>query len=168
MLILLSLIQLQRQFRRLPALVRGYLVRRLMRTDKVVTLKRTITDTSRILVQFKTNLLRESGGRLVVTHSDISFHKRLCDQLEAACRQFYAVFIELPLARRLEIIAQHREHLKQGARYLESRRTAMSSSSSASVASSRPVSTGHHHQHHHQIIYHNSKQQQQPALLNLM
>ena len=141
-----------------------------MRTDKVVTLKRTITDTSRILVQFKTNLLRESGGRLVVTHSDISFHKRLCDQLEAACRQFYAVFIELPLARRLEIIAQHREHLKQGARYLESRRTAMSSSSSASVASSRPVSTGHHHQHqhHHQIIYHNSKQQQQPALLNLM
>lgn len=90
------------RFRKLPALVKGYLLRRLIQTEKVQQLKRIIKDTSTILVQFKANLFRD--GKLVVTHQDILFHQRLCIQLEHACKEFYAIFFETPIAKQMDLI----------------------------------------------------------------
>lgn len=94
--------EMKYRFRKLPAMVKGYLLRRLMQTEKVQQLKRIIKDTSTILVQFKANLFRD--GKLVVTHQDILFHQRLCIQLEHSCKEFYATFFETPIAKQMDLI----------------------------------------------------------------
>lgn len=94
-------------------------------------MKRTISDTSIILLNFKeTNLTKD--GRLVVTHEDILLHMRLCNQLEKACQEFYAIFINLPTNERMRIIAYDRMHKLE----LQERRLSSSASISSSIQSS--------------------------------
>lgn len=124
------------KLRRLPALVKGFLIRRLLRTERVCRLKQTIADTSTILVQFKLNLLHE--GQLTVTHQDVLFHQRLCIQLENTCKEFYSIFFHMNKAKQMEMIAQHREYLKT-ANYLKVKRSSsvQSETSSSNSNSSR-------------------------------
>lgn len=100
--------EIKEKLHRLPALVRGYLVRKLMRTNKVSNLKRTIKDTSTILVNFKKNLTNDDGC-LKLTLQDVLFHRRLCVQLEKACQDFYAIFFDFPISKQMQMIANHRQ-----------------------------------------------------------
>ncbi|OTF78492.1 hypothetical protein BLA29_000452 [Euroglyphus maynei] len=102
--------QIRYKLRRLPAIVRGYLVRRLLATGKIRNLRRTIRDTSAILVNFKKNLQTDNDGRLMVTEQDVLFHRQLCAQLEKSCHEFYRSFFQLSLAKQMELIRNDREH----------------------------------------------------------
>lgn len=90
-------------------MVKGYLVRRLMKTTKLINLKQTIRDTSMILINFKQNLITD--GILHVTQEDVLFHKRLCNQLEKSCKELYSVFFHLTIKKQMQMISRHREHL---------------------------------------------------------
>lgn len=90
-------------------MVKGYLVRRLMKTTKMIHLKQTIHDTSMILINFKQNLITD--GILHVTQEDVLFHKRLCNQLEKSCKEFYFIFFQTTMKKQMQMIARHREHL---------------------------------------------------------
>ena len=100
-----------------------------MKTNKVMHLKRTIFDTSLILLNFKSNLFRD--GKLIVNEHDIFLHQRLCVQLEKACKEFYAVFFITPICKQMDIISKHRHYLNH-VKYLSDRRSSSVLSSSQS------------------------------------
>lgn len=114
-----------------------------MGTEKVTDLKRTIRDTSSVLLNFKSNLFR--NGKLVVTHEDILFHQRLCIQLEKSCKDFYSIFFNRPLSKQMDMIGRHRAYLKEMKYLSEKRRrssSALSQSSTGTGAKSVRVSSG--------------------------
>ncbi|KAH7642814.1 hypothetical protein HUG17_9505 [Dermatophagoides farinae] len=126
--------RIQHKLRRLPAIVRGYLVRRLLSTGKIRNLRRTIRDTSAILVNFKKNLQTNTDdGRLIVTEQDVLFHRQLCAQLEKSCHEFYRIFFQLSMAKRMELIRNDREHSLNRSDSITSQYSTSLSSSSSSV-----------------------------------
>jgi len=102
-----------------------------MQTEKVQQLKRTIRDTSTVLLNFKANLFRD--GKLTVTHEDILFHQRLCIQLENSCKQFYSIFFNTSKAKQMSMIAEHRHYVRSQI-YLREKRTSSALSQGRSLS----------------------------------
>ncbi|CAG2123228.1 unnamed protein product, partial [Medioppia subpectinata] len=69
-------------FTRLPALVKGYLTRRLMKTEKVMQKIDTIREITQLLATYHNIPIRSRK----ISHEDINFHKRLIIQLQNSCR----------------------------------------------------------------------------------
>lgn len=89
---------------RLPALVKGYLIRRLLRSEKVQQNIDVIKETLKLLKGFQVDVTD-------ITEQDVDFHGRLIDQLQNSRRKFYDIFFNYPKKMQMEIIAQSRNLL---------------------------------------------------------
>jgi len=87
---------------RLTALARGFLVRRLVSTEKVQFLKQTIRETISCAVR----LHLEADGP--PSQQDQDLHGRLLVQLESACHSVHRIFFDLGVPERMSIIALDR------------------------------------------------------------
>jgi len=95
---------------RLPlgALVRGYFVRRLHKTDRVETIKAEIKETLCLAVN-----LHEQPPPLSM--ADVELHGRLIQQLDQSLFQLHSLFFELSTSEQLKIISADRERMARGA-----------------------------------------------------
>ncbi|KAL1455986.1 hypothetical protein WDU94_000745 [Cyamophila willieti] len=89
----------------LTAAVRGFLVRRLLRTQRVQHIKDTIQDTLQCAMSLQSDPTSLSP-------MDLELHTRLIQQLTAACYELYDTFFSLSTSEKLHIISLDRERLK--------------------------------------------------------
>ncbi|XP_024128643.1 uncharacterized protein LOC112146843 isoform X2 [Oryzias melastigma] len=96
----------QRAFCQICAIVRGFLVRRLLKTEKVKNLRQTIVDTQEFIRSFQTEAEQK---RSTYSEQDISLQERVRAQLRAALYDIHDIFFEMPLMDRLMLLQQERE-----------------------------------------------------------
>ncbi|GJQ68490.1 hypothetical protein Trydic_g17063 [Trypoxylus dichotomus] len=106
-LISFSIIHLEYAASIIGAAIRGYLVRRLMRTDRVQGLIQTIRDALICAMQL------HSENNDSINESDVELHRRLIQQVSAACYGFYDVFFTLSISEQMTIIRVDRERQKE-------------------------------------------------------
>lgn len=87
------------------AYVKGYLVRRLMKSFKVQELIQTIKDALLCAIE-----LHKSD---IIEEADVELHRRLIQQVSAACYAFHDVFFALTISEQMNIIAVDREKKKK-------------------------------------------------------
>lgn len=86
----------------LSALVRGYLTRRLLATDRVQSIIQTIRDTTTCLKEL-------NQGSMTILPSDVELHRRLLQQLNGAIHALHEIFFEWDVNERMLVIARDRE-----------------------------------------------------------
>ncbi|KAG9334124.1 hypothetical protein JZ751_009094 [Albula glossodonta] len=96
----------QRALCRLSALVRGFLTRRLLKTEKLKQLRQTVVDTHEFLQTLQTEAPLKRGP---FSAQDISLQERLKAQLRAALYDVHDMFFVMPLGERLGLLQQDRE-----------------------------------------------------------
>ncbi|CAK6973434.1 uncharacterized protein si:ch73-100l22.3 [Scomber scombrus] len=90
----------------LLAAAKGFLTRRLLRTDRVAQLVRTIGDTQQFLQAFQ----QQSPGRGgLCSRQDLLLQERVTLQLRAARYELYDVFFSLSAEERMQLISWDRE-----------------------------------------------------------
>ncbi|XP_068448690.1 uncharacterized protein cp110 isoform X2 [Clinocottus analis] len=94
----------------LLAAVKGFLARRLLKTERVAQLVRTIRDTN----QFLLALQRQSPGRgEFSSRQDLLLQERVSLQLRAARYEVYDIFFSLSAGERMQLISWDRELVKE-------------------------------------------------------
>ncbi|XP_044254483.1 centriolar coiled-coil protein of 110 kDa [Tribolium madens] len=83
------------------AAVRGYLVRRLIRTEKVQGLIDTIKDALLCAIQLH--------NADVIEPADVELHRRLIQQVSAACYAFHDIFFTLSIKEQMGVITMDRQ-----------------------------------------------------------
>ncbi|RZC36049.1 hypothetical protein BDFB_003411 [Asbolus verrucosus] len=101
------------------AAAKGYLVRRLIRTERVQSLIETIKDALLCAIQLH--------GAEVIEEADVELHRRLIQQVSAACYAFHDIFFSLSVKEQMGIIALDRQ------RRIEKAKRPSSGSSSVSI-----------------------------------
>ncbi|XP_038556361.1 centriolar coiled-coil protein of 110 kDa-like [Micropterus salmoides] len=96
----------QRLFCRIGAIIRGFLTRRLLKTEKVKHLRQTIVDTQEFIRSFQTEAPQK---RATFSAQDRSLQERVRAQLRAALYDIHDIFFEMPLGDRLALLQQDRE-----------------------------------------------------------
>lgn len=96
----------QRAFCRVGAIIRGFLTRRLLKTEKVKHLCQTIVDTQEFIRSFQTEAPQK---RDPCSAQDRSLQERVRAQLRAALYDIHDIFFEMPLRDRLALLQQDRE-----------------------------------------------------------
>ncbi|XP_053298908.1 centriolar coiled-coil protein of 110 kDa [Pleuronectes platessa] len=96
----------QMAFCRIGAITRGFLTRRLLRTEKVKHLRQTIVDTQEFIRSFKTEAPQK---RCTLSAQDLSLQERVRAQLRAALYDIHDIFFEMPLGDRLALLQLDRE-----------------------------------------------------------
>ncbi|KAM8724610.1 centriolar coiled-coil protein of 110 kDa isoform 3-T4 [Acanthopagrus schlegelii] len=96
----------QRAFCRIGAIIRGFLTRRLLKTEKVKHLRQTIVDTQEFIQSFQTEAPQR---RATYSAQDRSLQERVRAQLRAALYDIHDIFFEIPLGDRLALLLQDRE-----------------------------------------------------------
>ncbi|XP_075938972.1 centriolar coiled-coil protein of 110 kDa-like [Anarhichas minor] len=96
----------QRAFCRIGAIIRGFLTRRLLKTEKVKHLRQTILDTQEFIRSFQTEGPQKRGP---CSAQDRSLQERVRAQLRAALYDIHDIFFEMPLWDRLALLQQDRE-----------------------------------------------------------
>ncbi|KAM3597406.1 uncharacterized protein V6R79_004114 [Siganus canaliculatus] len=96
----------QRAFCYIGALIRGFLTRRLLQTEKVKHLRQTIIDTREFICSFQTEAPQKRGA---FSAQDRSLQERVRAQLRAALYDIHDIFFEMPLGDRLALLQQDRE-----------------------------------------------------------
>ncbi|XP_055366984.1 centriolar coiled-coil protein of 110 kDa-like [Betta splendens] len=91
---------------RIGALVRGFLTRRLLKTDKVKQLRQTVGDTQEFIRSFQ---IEASQKKCSYSAQDQSLQERVGAQLRAALYDVHDIFFEMPLRDRLSLLQQDRE-----------------------------------------------------------
>ncbi|XP_065353132.1 uncharacterized protein Cp110 [Cloeon dipterum] len=91
----------------LAALVRGYFVRRLHKTERVERIKAQIKDTLFLAIN-----IHEQPQPL--SPADVMLHGRLIQQLDQSLNELHTLFFENSLADRLKVIATDRERMLKG------------------------------------------------------
>ncbi|XP_028268364.1 centriolar coiled-coil protein of 110 kDa [Parambassis ranga] len=91
----------------LSAAVKGFLTRRLLKTERVVQLVRTIRDTQQFLQAFQ----QQSHGRgeLLCSRQDLLLQERVSLQLRAARYEVHDVFFSLSTRQQMQLISLDRE-----------------------------------------------------------
>ncbi|XP_067115031.1 uncharacterized protein cp110 [Osmerus mordax] len=101
----------------LAALVKGYLTRRLLKTERVGQLLRTIKDTQRFLQAFRPPHTPQTPGRgEFSSRQDLLLQERVSLQLRSALYEVHDVFFRLRPQDRMQIISWDRQldnHRKQ-------------------------------------------------------
>ncbi|XP_073800262.1 centriolar coiled-coil protein of 110 kDa isoform X1 [Danio rerio] len=92
-------VEQQRALFRLTAIVKGFLIRRLLKTEKVKNLRQTVQDTQEFISSFSSNL----------SEQDLCLQERVRAQLRAALFDIHDIFFTLTLEERLTLIQQDRE-----------------------------------------------------------
>jgi len=87
---------------KLSALAKGFLTRKLLNTEKVKELKRTIQETLSCAVQLHLEATGTPGKQ------DVELHARLLAQLETACRQIHDIFFRIDTTQRMALLAADR------------------------------------------------------------
>ncbi|XP_041979323.1 uncharacterized protein LOC121733210 isoform X2 [Aricia agestis] len=90
---------------KIVACAKGYLVRRLMRTERVQTTVQTIRDTLVLALQ-----LHQDGRG--IWGADVDLHRRLIQQITAACYTLHDTFVASTAAERCALIAADRSRRK--------------------------------------------------------
>ncbi|KAK9539772.1 hypothetical protein VZT92_002272 [Zoarces viviparus] len=94
----------------LAAVVKGFLARRLLKTEKVAQLVRTTRDTHQLLLA----LQQQSHGRgKFSSRQDLLLQERLTLQLRAARYEVYDIFFSLSAGKRMQLISWDRELAKE-------------------------------------------------------
>ncbi|XP_028267840.1 centriolar coiled-coil protein of 110 kDa isoform X2 [Parambassis ranga] len=96
----------QRAFCLVGAIVRGFLTRRLLKTEKVKHMRQTIVDTQEFIRSFRTEAPQKKG---TYSPQDLSLQERVKAQLRAALYDVHDIFFEMPLGDRLALLQQDRE-----------------------------------------------------------
>ena len=91
------------RFEKLSALVKGHLVRRLMKTEKVQGIIQAMEDITKIALQ----LHREAHQ--FPKMEDVQLHARLLHQLQRECQSFHEIFFKYSPQQRMSIIRLDRE-----------------------------------------------------------
>ncbi|XP_069123176.1 serine-rich adhesin for platelets-like isoform X2 [Argopecten irradians] len=120
--------KLKQCFDRVSACVKGYLTRRLMRTEKVQEILKTIKDTKEFAWQFQAETPIKRGD---FSHSDRHLLDRIIAQLKAALLDIHEIFFEIPVWERMSLISQSRQAQ-------EEKRLRESAGTRSSVSSSHP------------------------------
>uniref|UniRef100_A0A667WZ74 Centriolar coiled-coil protein 110 n=1 Tax=Myripristis murdjan TaxID=586833 RepID=A0A667WZ74_9TELE len=104
----LSLVSIlkQRALCRLGAITRGFLTRRLLKTEKVKHLRQTVLDTQQFICSFQSEAPQRRGS---ISAQDVSLQERVRAQLRAALYDVHDIFFEMPLEDRLALLQQDRE-----------------------------------------------------------
>ncbi|XP_078612096.1 uncharacterized protein LOC144882271 isoform X2 [Branchiostoma floridae x Branchiostoma japonicum] len=97
--------RLQSKFERLSAAVKGYLTRRLLRTEKLQALRKTIKDTTELIMTLQQETPIRKG---MVTTQDAELVQRVMVQLQAALLEVHDVFFQLPVQGQMAIISHDR------------------------------------------------------------
>lgn len=112
----------------MSAYVKGYLTRRLLKTEKVQEIVRTIQDTKQFAYSFQTETPIKRG---VFSHQDRDLLDRIIAQLQAALLDIHEIFFEIPVQERMALIAHSRQ-------LMEEKRLRDSNTMRASVSTSHP------------------------------
>ncbi|XP_026216665.1 centriolar coiled-coil protein of 110 kDa [Anabas testudineus] len=96
----------QKAFCRIGALIRGFLTRRLLKTEKIKHLRQTVMDTQEFIRSFQ---IEASQKKCNYSAQDLSLQERVRAQLRAALYDIYDIFFEMPLGDRLALLQQDRE-----------------------------------------------------------
>ncbi|XP_078319855.1 uncharacterized protein LOC111119859 isoform X3 [Crassostrea virginica] len=115
-------------FDRVSACVKGYLTRRLLKTEKVQEIIRTVQDTKQFAYSFQTETPIKRG---VFSHQDRDLLDRIIAQLQAALLDIHEIFFEIPVQEKMALIAHSRQ-------LMEEKRLRDSSTVRTSVSTSQP------------------------------
>ncbi|XP_051771029.1 centriolar coiled-coil protein of 110 kDa isoform X3 [Ctenopharyngodon idella] len=91
---------------RLTAVARGFLTRRLLQTEKITHLRKTVQDSRAFIRSFQTD---SQQRRASVSHQDLTLQQRVTAQLQAALHNIHQIFFVWPLRDRLRLLQQDRE-----------------------------------------------------------
>ena len=90
-------------FTYLPALVKGFLTRRLLKTEKVQSIREVIYDLVVELLEFDDEAMNN------ISEADVLYHERLMTHLQTALNQFYSLVMETTVSEQMAIIREDRE-----------------------------------------------------------
>ncbi|KAM9393073.1 centriolar coiled-coil protein of 110 kDa-like [Pholidichthys leucotaenia] len=96
----------QKAFCQIGALIRGFLTRRLLKTEKVKYLRQTVVDTREFIKSFQTEAQQK---KVSSSAQDLSLQERVRAQLRAALYDIHDIFFDMPLGDRLALLQQDRE-----------------------------------------------------------
>ncbi|RXN35483.1 centriolar coiled-coil protein of 110 kDa-like [Labeo rohita] len=96
----------QRALCHLTAIVKGFLIRRLLKTEKVKHLRQTIQDTQEFIRSFRTDAPQRNDP---LSEQDLSLQERVRAQLRAALFDIHDIFFTMTLEERLSLLQQDRE-----------------------------------------------------------
>ncbi|XP_058625852.1 centriolar coiled-coil protein of 110 kDa isoform X3 [Onychostoma macrolepis] len=96
----------QRALCHLTAIVKGFLIRRLLKTEKVKHLRQTIQDTQEFIRSFRSDAPQRNGS---LSEQDLSLRERVRAQLRAALFDVHDIFFSMTLEERLSLLQQDRE-----------------------------------------------------------
>ncbi|XP_023666423.2 uncharacterized protein [Paramormyrops kingsleyae] len=91
---------------RLSAIARGFLTRRLLKTEKVMHLRQTVQDTRDFIQSFQGEAPLRKGA---LSTQDVTLQQRVRAQLRAALYDVHDIFFEMPLEDRLALLQMDRE-----------------------------------------------------------
>ncbi|XP_016295659.1 centriolar coiled-coil protein of 110 kDa-like isoform X1 [Sinocyclocheilus anshuiensis] len=96
----------QRALCHLTAIVKGFLIRRLLKTEKVKHLRQTIQDTQEFIRSFSTDAPQRNDS---LSEQDLSLQERVRAQLRAALFDVHDIFFTMTPQERLSLLQQDRE-----------------------------------------------------------
>uniref|UniRef100_UPI00398F5E71 centriolar coiled-coil protein of 110 kDa-like isoform X3 n=1 Tax=Pristiophorus japonicus TaxID=55135 RepID=UPI00398F5E71 len=102
--------EIQQKFNKVTALAKGFLTRRLMKTDKLKQLQQTVKDTLEFINSFQTETPLKRGA---VSSQDVSLQERVVAQLRAALYEIHDIFFELKPGDKMQILCHDREIRKE-------------------------------------------------------
>ncbi|XP_041062354.1 centriolar coiled-coil protein of 110 kDa-like isoform X1 [Carcharodon carcharias] len=102
--------EVQKKFNKVTAVAKGFLTRRLMKTEKLKQLQQTIKDTLEFINSFQTEAPLKRGA---VSSQDVSLHERVIAQLRAALYEIHDIFFVLSPDDRMQILCHDREIRKE-------------------------------------------------------
>ncbi|KAM9261774.1 centriolar coiled-coil protein of 110 kDa isoform 2-T2 [Cariama cristata] len=101
--------EIHMKFEKITAMAKGFLTRRLLRTEKLKHLKQTVKDT----MEFIKNFQSEAPLQRSVSAQDASLHQRVKAQLRAALCGIHDIFFTMKASERMNILRHDREVRKE-------------------------------------------------------
>ncbi|XP_046398864.1 uncharacterized protein LOC124165478 [Ischnura elegans] len=99
------------KFEKLSALVKGYLTRRLLKTEKVQRIKMTIRDLILAALKLHSEISQDDN----VNQHDVALHGQILAELNASCEDFHRIFFEMTTAQQMALISADRRRLMSSA-----------------------------------------------------
>ncbi|XP_069462527.1 centriolar coiled-coil protein of 110 kDa-like isoform X2 [Ambystoma mexicanum] len=97
---------MQTKLNKVTALAKGFLTRRIMQTDKLKQLKKTVNDTAEFMKMFQFEVPLKRG---TVSAQDASLQERVLAQLRATLYEIHDIFFVMDASERMRILQHDRE-----------------------------------------------------------
>nr|XP_056722321.1 centriolar coiled-coil protein of 110 kDa [Euleptes europaea] len=102
--------EMKRKLNKISALVKGFLTRRLLQTEKLKHLRQTVKDTREFIRNFQSEAPLKRG---TVSAQDASLQERVAAQLRAALYDIHDIFFKVEVSERMNILRHDREVRKE-------------------------------------------------------